>query len=148
MKTRPVATRLGDRRLVPVDGALVDDRAEPVLADERVADRDRLGLLDEQPDELVVDRPLDVDPRVRRALLAAEAEGAAHDPLGRLLEVGVARDDRPGSCRPSRRCTAAASVVENVWKSRIPTSYEPVKTMPSMPGGSRQLLRRRSRPGP
>ena len=52
-----------------------------------------LGLLDEQPDELVVDRPLDVDPRVRRALLAAEPEGAAHDPLGRLVEVGVARHD-------------------------------------------------------
>ena len=24
--------------------------------------------------------------------------------------------------------------VENEWNSRIPTSYEPVKTMPSMPG--------------
>ena len=50
-----------------------------------------LGLLDEQPDELVVDRPLDVDARVGRALLAAEPERGAHDPLGRLLEVGLAR---------------------------------------------------------
>ena len=90
---RPVAARLGDRRLVAVDGPLVDDRAQPVGPDERVADGDLLGLLDEQPDELVVDRPLDVDPRVGRALLAAEPEGAAHDPLGRLVEVGVAGDD-------------------------------------------------------
>ena len=74
---RAVAARLGDRLLVPVDGLLVDDRAEPVLALDRVADRDLLGLLDEHPDELVVDRLLDVDPRVRRALLPAEPEGAS-----------------------------------------------------------------------
>jgi hypothetical protein len=41
-----------------------------------------------------VDRPLDVDPRVGRALLPAKAEGAAHDPLGGLVEIGVARHDR------------------------------------------------------
>ena len=74
---RAVAARLGDRLLVPVDGLLVDDRAEPVLALDRVADRELLGLLDEHPDELVVDRLLDVDPRVRRALLAAEPERAS-----------------------------------------------------------------------
>ena len=64
---------------------------EPVRPWQRVADRDRLGLLDEQPDELVVDGPLDVDPRVRRAFLAAEPERRAHDALGRLLEVRVTR---------------------------------------------------------
>ena len=93
MNTGPVATRVGDRGLVPVDGSLVDDRAEPVRPDQRVADRDRLGLLDQQADQLVVDRPLDVDARVGRALLPAEPERRAHDPLGRLLEVGRARDD-------------------------------------------------------
>ena len=74
---RPVAARLGDSRLVPVDGALVDDRAEPVRPDERVADDDRLGLLDELAHELVMDRPLDIDPRIGRALLPAEPEGAS-----------------------------------------------------------------------
>ena len=93
MKHLAVAARLAHRLLVPVDRPLVDDRAEPVLADERVADDDRLGLLDQQPHELVVDRPLDVDPRVGRALLAAEPERGAHDPLGRLVEVGRARHD-------------------------------------------------------
>ena len=71
---RAVAARLGDRLLVPIDGLLVDDRAEPVLALDRVADRELLGLLDEHPNELVVDRLLDVDARVRRALLPAEPE--------------------------------------------------------------------------
>ncbi len=61
---------------------------------QRVADRELLGLLDQQPDELVVDGLLDVDPAVGRALLPAEPEGRPHDPLGRLLEVRRAQDDR------------------------------------------------------
>src|SRR4029450_3168271 len=89
----PIAARLADRGLMSVDRLLVDDRAQPVLAKQRVANRDRLGLLDEQLDQLVVDWLLDVDPRVRRALLAAETEGAAEDALGGLLEVRRARDD-------------------------------------------------------
>src|SRR5262245_41034923 len=72
---RPIAPRLADRGLVPVDSTLVDDRAEPVGPHERVAEGDLLGLPDEPADQLVVDRPLDVDARVGRALLAAEAEG-------------------------------------------------------------------------
>jgi len=84
---------LGHRRLVSVDRSLVDDRAHPVGAHERVAEGHLLGLLHEQADELVVDRSLDVDARVRGAFLAAEAEGAAHDPFGCLVEVGLARDD-------------------------------------------------------
>jgi len=56
-----IASCLAHRLLMAVDRALVDDRAEPVLADDRVADDDRLGLLDQQPDEFVVDRSLDVD---------------------------------------------------------------------------------------
>src|SRR3954452_19790421 len=88
-----VAPRLGDGRLVTVDGALVDDRPQPVRPDERVAELDLLRLLDEQPDELVMDGPLDVDPGVGRALLPAEPEGAAHDALGRLVEVRVPGDD-------------------------------------------------------
>ncbi len=91
---RAVAPCFGDGRLMPVDGPLVDDRSHPVRAEERVADRDCLGLLHEPTHELVVDRALDVDPRVGRALLATEAEGAAHDPLGRLVEVRLARHDR------------------------------------------------------
>src|SRR5438045_616204 len=86
----PVVPRLRDGGLVTVDGTLVDDWAEPVLAEERIADRDRLRLLDEQPDELVVDGLLDVDTAVGRAFLAAKAEGRAHDPLGGLLEVRLA----------------------------------------------------------
>ena len=37
---------------------------------------------------------LDVDAAVRGALLAPEAEGAPDDPVGRLLEVRLGRDDR------------------------------------------------------
>ena len=73
-----------------VDRLLVHDRPEPVLAEERVTDGDRLGLLDQQLDQVVVDGLLDVDPAVCRALLATEAEGAPDDPLGRFLEVGLA----------------------------------------------------------
>ena len=88
-----VAAGLLDGLLVAIDGLLVDDRAQPVLALEWVADGDRLGLLDKQADELVMDGPLDVDPAVGRALLAAEAEGAAHDALGGLIEVRTAGHD-------------------------------------------------------
>ena len=91
---RAVAARLGDRLLVAVDRALVDDRARERGPRQRVAHGQLLGLLDEQPDELVVDRALDVDAAVRGALLPAEAERGAHDPLGRLLEVGAAEHDR------------------------------------------------------
>ena len=131
---RAVAAGLGDRLLVPVDGLLVDDRAEPVLALDRVADRDLLGLLDQHPDELVVDGLLDVDPRVGRALLAAEPEGAAHDPLGRLLEVGLAADDRRVLAAHLDDASGGARCSRTSWYSCIPTSYEPVKTMPSIPG--------------
>ena len=128
-----VAARLRDRRLMAIDRALIDDRAEPVGPDERIADGDLLGLLDQQADELVVDRALDIHARVRRALLATEPKGAAHDPLGRFLEVGLARDD--GRVLAAHLDDAGrGQVFENAWKSRIPTSYEPVKTMPSMPG--------------
>ena len=41
----------------------------------------------------VVDRALDVDAAVGRALLATEAECAAHDALGRLVEVRALADD-------------------------------------------------------
>ena len=81
--------RLGNGVLVAGQGTLVDDRAHPVLAIDRVADRDRLGLVGEQLHELVVDRALDVDAAVGRALLAAEAERAAHDALGGLVQVGA-----------------------------------------------------------
>ena len=57
-----VAARLAHRLLMAIDSSLIDDRAEPVLADHRIADHDRLRLLDQQADELVVDRSLDVDP--------------------------------------------------------------------------------------
>src|SRR5437773_3440560 len=89
-----VPARLADGLLMPVDRSLVDDRTQPVLAEERVADRDRLGLLHEEPDQLVVDGLLDVDPAVRRALLATETEGAPQDPLGRLLDLAHALYDR------------------------------------------------------
>ena len=51
-----VRARLGDGLLVPVDGGLVGQRSQPVLAHERVADGDALGLLDEQAHQLIVDR--------------------------------------------------------------------------------------------
>ena len=81
-----------------------------------------LGLLDQQPDQLVVDRPLDVDAAVRRALLAAEAEGASGrsprpPPPGR-----PGRSRWPGSCRPSPRCTAAGSPSRRAGRARSPTS--------------------------
>src|SRR5450759_1580321 len=84
---------LGHGLLVALDGVRIDQRAEPVFPDQRITDRDLLGLLDQQADQLVPDRPLHVDATVRGALLAAEPEGRAHDPLGRLLEVGPGRDD-------------------------------------------------------
>src|SRR5207245_8180962 len=70
-----IAPSLAHRLAISVDGTLVDDRAEPVLALERIADRDLLGLLDEQLKELVMDRALDVAPAVGGALLPAEPKG-------------------------------------------------------------------------
>ena len=72
-----VTPRVGDRGEVALDRTLVDHRAEPVGPDERIADHDLLRLLHEESHELVVNAPLDVDPAVRGALLAAEAEGAS-----------------------------------------------------------------------
>ena len=100
---------------------------------QRVADGDLLGLLDQQPDQLVVDRPLDVDPAVGRALLAAEAERRAHDPS--------AASSRSADREHDRRVLAAhlddarpREPVEKLRNSSKPTSYEPVNTIPSMPG--------------
>ncbi len=41
-----------------------------------------------------MDRPFNVDPAVGRALLAAEAEGRADDPFGRLFQIGPGGDNR------------------------------------------------------
>ena len=88
-----VTARLGHGLLVAVHGRLVGQGSQPVVAQQRVADGDALGLLDQQAHQLVVDRALDVDAAVGRALLAAEAEGRAHDALGGLVEVGAGHDD-------------------------------------------------------
>src|SRR5487761_2288205 len=88
-----VPARLRHCQLVALDSARVDHRAQPVLPLQRIPDGDLLCLLDQQADQLVPDRSLHVDPAVRGALLAAEPEGRAHDPLGRLLEIGAGRDN-------------------------------------------------------
>ena len=130
-----VATCLADRLLMPVDGALVDDRTEPVLANDRVAEDDLLGLLDEQPHELVVDRPLDVHARVGRALLAAEPERGSHDPSA-ASSRSAERVTMAGFLPPISTMHGRGHVLLKEWNSCMPTAYDPVKTMPSTPGWS------------
>ena len=88
-----------------------------------------------------MDRPLDVDPAVRRALLAAEPERATRMiPSAASSRSADCGGRSPGSCRPSRRCTAAGSGSRSSGTARSPTSYEPVNTMPSMPGFVLELV--------
>ena len=44
------------------------------------------------------------------------------------------RDTMAGFLPPISTIVGRGHVRQNEWNSRIPTSYEPVKTMPSMPG--------------
>ena len=118
----PVAPRLGDRLLVPGDGPLVDDRAQERGARQRVADDELLGLLHEQPDELVVDRALDVDPAVGGALLPAVAERGPHDPLGRLLEVRALEHDGRVLAAHLHDARARVAPCEKLRNSSKPTS--------------------------
>ena len=46
------------------------------------------------------------------------------------------RETTAGFLPPISTMHGRGHVRLNVWNSRIPTSYEPVKTMPSMPGWS------------
>src|SRR3989304_3078362 len=74
--------------------ALVDERAELRIPAVRHADPDLPRLVREARDELVVDRPLDENPRARRANLAlreVDAEDRADDGP---VEIGVGEDDR------------------------------------------------------
>ena len=82
-----VLLRLRDRALVGLHRVFADDGAEIHVAIERVADLDLLGLLDEQPDELVAHRLVHVDARAGRAFLPLRAERRPHDAVARLVEV-------------------------------------------------------------
>ena len=58
-----------------------------------IADADDSAIALEQAEELLVDRPLDVDAGGRRAVLAAVDEAAGDRAAGRRLEVRVGVDD-------------------------------------------------------
>ena len=79
-------------RVVVVGGAC-GHGAEPVLAARRVADADRLGLREQRVDQRVGYLLVHIETRERRALLAAHAEGGAHDTARRALEIGARGDD-------------------------------------------------------
>jgi hypothetical protein len=85
----------------------VDQRPHPVLAHGRVAGHDARRRLVERGDDVRETRVVDVDARAGRALLAGEPERRARDGSPRRQ---VACRSRSRSCRPSRRCTGAASV--------------------------------------
>src|SRR5207249_10016896 len=89
-----VFLRLRHGALVRLHGVFVDHRTEPDIAVERIADLDLFGLLDEQPDEFVTYRFVDVDARAGRALLSLRAERGPHHALGRFFEIGRAHDER------------------------------------------------------
>src|SRR5204863_34511 len=67
--------------------------AEPVLAPRRVADADRLSLREQRVDQRVGYLLVHIETRERRALLAAHAEGGAHDTARGALEIGARGDD-------------------------------------------------------
>ena len=81
-------------------------------------------------------RPLDVDTAVGRALLAAEAEGGAHDALGRLVQVGLAADDGRVLAAHLDDDGLGEAPARSSCRGRKPTSNEPVKMMPSTPAFS------------
>ncbi len=58
------------------------------------------------------------------------------------------RDTIAGFLPPISTMHGRGQSFENEWNSFIPTSYEPVKTMPSMPGVVLELPARPNRPGP
>ena len=129
-----VPFRALDRREIRLDRRFVDDRPHPDVAFERIADFDLLRLLDQQRHEFVAHAFLNVDARARRAFLSLRAERRPHHAVARLVEIGGRRDDggilsaHLDDQRPRHR---ARGVVAHQLQ---PTSFDPVKTMPSMPG--------------
>ncbi len=88
-----ILLRALDRGEIGPDRGFVDDRSHPHVALERIADLDALGFLDQQLHELIAHILLDVHARAGGAFLSLRAERRAHDAVGRLVEVGAARDD-------------------------------------------------------
>ena len=71
-------------------GTLADDRPHVVLRVLRRSDRDRLDLLPQLLQELVVDGRIDDGPRARRALLALVAERRGQHAACGLIEIRLA----------------------------------------------------------
>src|SRR5580658_10391716 len=69
------------------------DRTQPVCAPRRIADGERLQLLEELCGEWLGHLPLDVQPGERRAFLTAHAEGRAQDAARGPIEIGPRGDD-------------------------------------------------------
>jgi hypothetical protein len=96
----------------------------------------RLRLGHERLEERIVDRRLDVDPAAGRALLAAEAEGRAHDAFGRLFEVRPGADDGGVLAAHLDHDRLGERLLKVLKTPLKPISYEPVKSRPSTPSFS------------
>ena len=159
--------RLGLER--PVDHALDlvglglrDERAHvEVVGVGRVAPLDRLHLVAERGDELVVDRGPGDHAAGRGAVLAGVPVARALEGLGRELDVGVVEhDDRrlaaeleveplDGARRRARRCACRSTVspvIETIRTLGCETSMSPIAA--PEPGQHVEHARRQLRPRP